>query len=258
MERVFLILIDGMRPDGLLSCGNDYVDCLKKESSYIFDAKSVIPPVTLPCHVSLFHSVPPECHGTLTNTYVSPVYPVDGLFEQINKADKKAAIFYSWEKLRDICNPGSLMASELLRIKTVDRVDCLLTKNALKFAEEYNPDFVFLYLGETDDIGGHGYGWMSDEYLQYINVAMDCVKKVVQAVGEEYTVIVTADHGGHERTHGTNMPEDMNIPMFFRGKKFEANKVLCNVSLLDIAPTIAEIMGLTIPDEWEGKSVCNH
>lgn len=258
MGKVILTLIDGMRPDALLACGNDYVDFLKKESSYIFDAKSVIPPVTLPCHVSLFHSVPPDRHGTLTNTYTVPVNPINGLFEQINKADKNAAMFYSWEKLRDVCNPGCLMASELLKIKTVDAVDCRLTDKTLSFVEEFKPDFVFLYLGETDDIGGHRYGWMTEEYLQYINVAVECVKKVIQAVGDEYTVIVTADHGGHERTHGTNIPEDMNIPIFFRGEKFEANKELCNVSLLDIAPTIAEIMDLTIPEEWEGKSMCNH
>lgn len=257
MEKVILILIDGMRPDGLLACGNNYVDSLKKESSYTLDAKSVFPPVTLPCHVSLFHSIPPERHGTLTNTYTVPVNPVDGLFEQIKKADKKSAVFYSWENLRDICNPGSLMASELLRIKTIEQVDRRLTDRALCFAEEFSPDFIFLYLGETDDIGGHCHGWMSEEYLQYINVAMNCVKKVVQTLGDEYTVIVTADHGGHDRTHGANISEDMNIPMFFRGKQFAENEILSNVSLLDIAPTVAEILGLTIPDEWEGKSLCN-
>ncbi len=58
MEKVILILIDGMRPDALVECGNDYVECLKKESSYTFDARSVFPSVTLPCHISLFHSVP--------------------------------------------------------------------------------------------------------------------------------------------------------------------------------------------------------
>ena len=44
---------------------------------------------------------------------------------------------------------------------------------------------------------------------------------MVERLGEEYTVIITADHGGHDRMHGTDMAEDMTIPMFFIGADFE-------------------------------------
>ena len=37
----------------------------------------------------------------------------------------------------------------------------------------------------------------------------------------------------------------MTIPMFFVGKRFEAGKELGNVSILDLAPTIANIMNVT-------------
>ena len=255
MEKVILILIDGMRTDGLLSCGSDYVNVLKEQSTYTLNGKSVFPPVTLPCHVSLFHSVPPQRHGTLTNDFAIPVRPVSGLFETIHGAGKKATMFYSWEKLRDIGTTGCLDAAEFLRIQSFDSVDCRLTDKAISYVNENKPDFVFLYLGETDDIGGHKFGWMSAEYLEFIRVAMDCVKKVVDAVGDEYTVVVTADHGGHDRTHGTEIDEDMIIPMFFRGDKFAENKELPTVSLLDIAPTVAEVMEIKIPDDWEGKSI---
>ena len=76
MKKVILISIDGMRPDGLLKCGNPFVDELKKVASYSLEAKTVFPSITLPCHLSLFHSVPPERHGTLNNTYSIPVRPV--------------------------------------------------------------------------------------------------------------------------------------------------------------------------------------
>ena len=81
-NKVILISIDGMRPDGLLKCKNSYVDELKKIASYTFDARTVFPSVTLPCHMSMFHSVPPERHGTTTNTYMPQVRPINGLFEQ--------------------------------------------------------------------------------------------------------------------------------------------------------------------------------
>ena len=43
--------------------------------------------------------------------------------------------------------------------------------------------------------------------------------------------------------------------MFFVGKEFEAGKAIENVSILDIAPTIAKIMGVPAPREWEGKAL---
>ena len=81
------------------------------------------------------------------------------------------------------------------------------------------------------------------------------MKKVIDTVGDEYSVIVTADHGGHDRCHGTDLPEDMTIPMIFHGKAFKAATELCGVSILDIAPTIADIMNVAPEREWEGKSL---
>ena len=255
MKKVILISIDGMRSDGLKNCGNENLDELLKKSSYTFDAKTVFPSITLPCHLSMFHSVPPERHGTLNNTYAVPVRPVSGLFEQLKAAGKKSAMYYGWEPLREIGRTGSLFNSEYLNAYAFEHTDALLTEKALGFIEKAKPDFVFLYMVETDEKGGHDSGWMTDTYLHYIKCAIDNVKKVIDTVGNEYTVIVTADHGGHDRGHGTDMDEDMIIPMIFHGPEFEEGKELSGVSILDIAPTIADIMSVEIPREWEGKSL---
>ena len=92
-------------------------------------------------------------------------------------------------------------------------------------------------------------------YLGCISAAIDNVKRVYEAFGDEYTVIVTADHGGHERSHGSDMPEDVTIPMFFLGKRFAAGEALEGVSILDLTPTIADILAVNPAPEWEGKSL---
>ena len=258
MNKVILISIDGMRSDGLLNCGNPYLKELTKKSSHTFDAQTVFPSITLPCHLSMFHSVPPERHGTLSNQYVVPVRPVSGLFEVIRSAGKETAMYYGWHPLRDICRSGSLTTAEYINAYCFDHSDGVLTNKALDFIKLKSPDFVFLYMVETDEKGGHDNGWMTDIYLDYVSCAIDNVKKVIEEVGDEYTVIVTADHGGHDRIHGTDMPEDMTIPMFFCGKDFKQDEKLCNVSILDIAPTIADVMGIPAPREWEGKSLVNN
>ena len=252
-NKVILISIDGMRPDGLLSCNNPYLDELKKIASYTFDARTVYPSVTLPCHMSLFHSVPPERHGTTTNVYMPQVRPINGLFEQLKTFRKISAMYYGWEPIRDVSRPLSLKSAEFVSARYLDNTDDMLTDKALNFIKLAHPDFVFLYMVETDEKGGHDNGWMSDVYLEYIRRAIDNVKRVIEETNGEYTVIVTADHGGHDRSHGTEMPEDMTIPMIFYGDAFTPGKELSGVSILDIAPTIAKIMGIDPSEEWEGK-----
>ncbi len=252
-NKVILISVDGMRPDGLTACGNPYVEQLMKMGSYALDAQTVFPSVTLPCHMSMFHSVTPERHGTTTNMYMPQVRPIDGLMEQIARVGGKSGMFYGWEPIRDISRPGSLQASEYVNSYAFEHTDGMLTERALAYISAAQPDFVFLYMVETDEKGGHDSGWMSDTYLSYVSHAIDNVKKVIEKYGEEYTVIITADHGGHDRSHGSDTPEDMTIPMLFVGKEFEAGRPLQNVSILDIAPTVAKIMGLPVPREWEGK-----
>lgn len=254
-NKVVLISVDGMRPDGLKQCKNPFVDELIKMSSYTFNARTVFPSVTLPCHVSMFHSIPPERHGTTTNIYAPQVRPVSGLFEQLSNAGKVSAMFYGWEPLRDVSRPKSLKKADYISAYSFDHTDEMLTDSAIEYIAKAKPDFVFLYMVETDEKGGHDNGWMSDVYLDYVSRAIGNVKKVIEATKGEYTVIVTADHGGHNRGHGTDMDEDMTIPMVFYGPMFTPGKELSGVSLLDIAPTIAEIMGVPKAREWEGKSL---
>jgi len=254
-KKAILISIDGMRPDGLLGCGNPYVEELLSISTHTMNGRSCIPSVTLPCHMSIFLSVPPERHGIMTNTYIPPVRPVTGLFEVLKSAGKRSAMFYGWEDLREVSRSGSLEKADFVEAYSEEHSDAVLTDLALDYIKKKSPDFVFLYMVETDEKGGHDAGWMTDTYLNYVSLAVDNVKRVIEEAGDEYTVIVTADHGGHARGHGADIPEDMTIPMLFIGEDFEKGRVLSEASLLDIAPTVAEIMNVPTPREWEGKSI---
>lgn len=255
-KKVLLISIDGMRPDGLKACGNPYVQELEKISYYTYHASSMNPSVTFPCHFSMTHSVTPQRHGILTNTYVPQVRPVKGIFEKVGEAGGVCAMFYGWEPLRDICSPGSLKFATYINAYMQESSDTALTDECEKILTERKPDFAFLYMVETDEKGGHDNGWMSEEYLRRISIAIDNTKRMIDQFGDEYTVIIMADHGGHERSHGSTLPEDMTIPLFFCGKEFPKGKVIEDeVSLLEIAPTIAKIMGIPAEPEWEGKPV---
>lgn len=252
--KVILILADGMRPDAMTSCGHPFVEEMKLLSTYSLNAKAVFPSVTLPCHMSLFHSVEPTRHGTTTNIYMPQVRPVDGIVEVLRYNKKKCAFFITWEELRDLCRPGKLDACDFLNCNNYDNVNEIITARAIKYITEQQPDFVFLYLADTDSMG-HRYGWMSPEYMKDAHDSIECVKQVYERFGEDYSIIFLADHGGHDRTHGTDMPEDMTIPLFFMGAEFDKCKVLPEASIKDVAPTIAKLLECEPAKEWEGTSV---
>lgn len=56
--KVLMILVDGMRPDSIADIQ------LAQNLTSTMAAKPVMPSVTLPCHMSLFHSVAPSRHRT--------------------------------------------------------------------------------------------------------------------------------------------------------------------------------------------------
>ena len=255
-KKVILISIDGMRPDGLKAAGNPFLEYLEKNCTYTYTGSSADPSVTLPCHYTMAHSVSPKRHGILTNTYVPEVRPVVGIFDKVSMFGGVSAFFYGWDPIRDIAKPGAFKFTTHIQAYMSKSVDTELTDEALRVIGERKPDLAFLYLVDTDDKGGHDNGWMTDEYLRRVSIAIDNTKRIFDAFGNEYSIIIMADHGGHDRSHGTTLPEDMTIPFFFYGEDFEKGKEIDGISLLDIAPTIAKLLGIPPEKEWEGKSVC--
>ncbi len=253
-NKVVLVLVDGMRPDGMLECGQPFVNELIKKSTYCLNGRTVMPSVTLPCHMALFHSVDPDRHGMLTNTYVPQVRPIVGLFDQLDKYDKKCAFFYTWEELRDLSRPDHLHTAICFNQHKQKDTDIKITDALIPYIKEELPDFTFLYLGETDEVGGHDCGWMSEQYLKSVNKAFTCIEKLYNNLPEGYTLIVTADHGGHDRSHGEDIPEDMTIPVLFCGPDFAQGNELPECSIKDIAVTVAELLNVPRVKEWEGVS----
>jgi predicted AlkP superfamily pyrophosphatase or phosphodiesterase len=255
MKKVVLFLVDGMRPDGLEQAHTPVMNKLMELGAYTLNARTVMPSMTLPCHMSLFHSVLPERHGVTTNIYTPQVRPVSGLFEVIHQGGLKAAAFYSWDELRDISRPGSLHTVFHLKdsqdpnglgdTALIDLAKIWFSQNAF--------DFAYVYLGFTDNVG-HEYGWMSGQYVQAIEHADQCIGRILESLPTGTTILVTSDHGGHDQTHGTPSPEDMTIPLIIQNSGLKG-QLKEGISIMDIAPTIAKVLELKPPKEWIGQSI---
>ena len=102
---------------------------------------------------------------------------------------------------------------------------------------------------------GHNHGWMTEEYMEAIQSSWNNIEKIMSALGDEYTYIITSDHGGHDRTHGSDMPEDMIIPVIINGRDFEKGQIYGDVNIMDIAPTVAKLLNVEPDEDWEGCSL---
>lgn len=254
-RKVILFLVDGMRPDGMRLADAPFLAEVPTRGVFTHRAASVMPTTTLPCITSLFLSCPPDVHGINGNDWVQIPSSLTSLFDFIRRQDLAAASFYNWEPLRDLSRPGSLSASCFLEDVRDDggKIDRELSAMAVSWLTSHDWDFAFVYFQNTDKVG-HLHGWMSDPYLAAIGNADHCIQQICRALPEETVVIITSDHGGHEKTHHTDLPEDMTIPIMMYGPGIPAQRELTGpVNIIDIAPTVAGILGLEPPPAWMGR-----
>ncbi len=256
MSLVVLVSIDGLRPDALTAASCPNLQRFQAASAYSLNATSVMPSITLPGHASIFHSVPPERHGILTNTFTPMARPLPGLFDVAAVAGLRCAAFFGWEQLRDLGRPGSLVLSFCLNTSEQDPdSDRIIATEAARYLSVKPVDFAFIYFG-TVDTAGHNFGWMSPEYLAQLEQVDQHFGRLCSSLPEGTHVLVQSDHGGHDRTHGTNSPEDMTIPWLISGPHIRKNHAIAvPVSLLDTAPTLARLLGFAPHPQWEGLCV---
>ena len=255
-KKILLILADGMRPDAMMNCGNTFVREFLKGSVYTLEGRAVMPSATLPCIMSLFHSVPTERHGVLDNDWRPQVRPVKGICEVLAAAGKKCGFLYDWEPLRDLTRVGSIQYSLFAYMSNREESVSHLTEAAIQRIDDDRMDFLFIYFALPDALG-HKYGYTSGEYREGVRTVWDNIKRIAGACRDKdaYNVIVTADHGGHERSHGMDIPEDMTIPIIYRGRAFKnlSPSKVKGSSIMDIAPTLVHAMGIPPDPDWEGS-----
>ena len=107
---------------------------------------------------------------------------------------------------------------------------------------------------------GHAYGWLSSQQLSALRHSDDAIQTLLTALDQaglrqSTLIIVTADHGGHDTTHGTWQPEDMTIPWIINGPGIQPKQLASAINTTDTAATAAWALGLSQPTEWSGHPV---
>ena len=213
VEHVVIVSMDGARPDMILSCETPNIRALAAGGSFTWHAQTINPSSTLPSHTSMLTGCQPAKHGTTFNSWRKGQDFVNATtcFEIAHQAGLKTAMFVGKSKLQHIAKPGTV--DEFLVTGGAD----VIAKTAAEHFLEVEPGLMFVHFVEPD-AAGHAHGWGdTPEYRasieacdKAVGVVFDAIKK--SGLEEKTLLIVTADHGGHRKTHGSLDARDMTIP----------------------------------------------
>jgi hypothetical protein len=259
-ENVIVISIDGLRPDAIARYDARVLSRLMQEGSYSLTARTIQPSKTVPSHMSMVTGVPPTVHGVTWNVErPAGTARATTIFEVARAGGLSTAAFVSKPKLKQLGTPGSLdhlsAPSGIGGYSAAETVEA-----AARYIRFRRPNLLFVHLREPDG-AGHTLGWMSAPYGWAVRRADGAVGQILKAADAAYgagaySVIVTADHGGHGRNHGGDSDDDVQIPWIAWGAGVAANGQLReSISTMDTAATVLWLLGLPAPAGIEGRSV---
>jgi len=254
-RRVIVISIDGGRPDGILQAVTPTITRLWKQGASSFRAQTIFPSTTLPAHTSMLTGLSPARHGVRHNNWWpgEATVAVETVFTLAKSRGLKTAMLVTKEKFGFLARPGSLDHFEVVTDPAPDVIH-----RAATYLRSEKPHLLFIHFTDVDLIG-HLHGWMSSEYLialQTIDEAVESLLRTLEETGlvRETLLIITSDHGGHDFTHGTTLPEDMTIPWIAVGPGVrEGYEIPDQVVIYDTAATVLFFLGIPIPAHWDGR-----
>lgn len=256
-QHVFIISFDGGKPEVMKRSPMPLTMEMAKTGAATWNAQTVFPSVTLTSHTSMLTGVQPAKHRILWNDWIPSrgLVKVPTVFGLAHNAGYTTALFAGKPKFRHLNLPGTLN-----EFQVPDYSASVVAKAAARYIEVNKPNLCFIHFADSDG-AGHKYGWGTPQQVQSFadeDAALKIVREAVRRAGieKDSVFILSADHGGHDKTHGTNRPDDMTIPWIAWGDavkpKFE---IKAPISTCDTAATALWLLDVPIPASFDGKAV---
>jgi predicted AlkP superfamily pyrophosphatase or phosphodiesterase len=248
--RVAIVSIDGLRPDALTYDTAPNILALAQRGAYTWSAQTVYPSTTLPSHASMLTGVEPAAHGITFDEYRDSFQLTTPTVLQLARAaGKRTVAVVGKTKFKQLATAGSLDVFVLTTRGDADVVNEVVAQLPTGF------DLLFVHLPETDQVG-HASGWMSPEYVAQLKQTDAAFGRLVSLLPQGTTVILTADHGGQLKNHGSRDKIDMTIPWIVAGPRVERCGLLAQpVRTIDTALTVLSLLGVPAPPNLAGKAV---
>lgn len=283
-KKAVFIILDGIPADVLEKTNTPTLDQIAAKNGYTrayvggeLGAYSETPTISAPGYMCLLTATWANKHNVVDNYDQQPNYNYWNIFRIVESANPAlhTAIFSTWQDNRTVLlGEGREDAGKLtldyhfdgMELDTVRfphdpqsqyilAIDELVAAEAGRYIAEKGPDLSWVYLQYTDDIS-HEVG-DAEAFYEAVEKAdaqvkqvWDAVKKR-QALGEDWMIVVTTDHGRDAQTgkdHGGQSPRERETWIVANLNEPNPHFTQQPPAITDISPSILRHLGISIPE----------
>lgn len=253
-ERVLVVSIDGLAPRFITPGTMPNLCSLARSGASCFTARTVVPPLTVPAHASMFRGVDPATHGLVDNTPIPPRGNAPSFLAAARAAGLTTASVICWPPMDLLVEPHASQYRVSLDSGYDPHDDDVVTGEAIDVLHRHRPDVTLTYLVSTD-LAGHAAGWGSEDFFAAATRIDALLADLVAAAGPGSAVLVTTDHGGAGRGHFEPVDDVLETFVVVRSARIAPASMWAQASILDVAPTVADLAGVDAADAWMGVSL---
>ena len=219
LKNVIIISIDALHPAALNAGTTPTIYGEMRQGAYTLEGQSTNPPLTLISHAAMFTGLGPDKSGKADNQWQpgEPTIERRTIFNSAKQNGFQTGFYYSKQKLGYLVNE----AVDVYRWSRDDAIDL-----AEAFVRKPGRHFVFLHVSGLDFVGPE-HGWLSKEYMEELSYIDEYLTPLIRLVKEQknFVIIVTSDHSGHGKIHGSQHPDDFRLPFVIHSDRMKFGSI---------------------------------
>ncbi|PSR55847.1 nucleotide pyrophosphatase [Adhaeribacter arboris] len=285
-KKAVFIIVDGISADVLEKQNTPNLKKIAAASGYTRahvggerGGYSETPTISAVGYNSLLTGTWVNKHNVWDNEIAAPnyFYPTIFCYFETQYPDKKTAIFSTWLDNRTKLVGEGLPQTQNIKLDYhfdgleqdtvkfphdkesdyIHRIDEHVANEAARYIRAEAPDLSWVYLEYPDDMG-HRYG-DGEKMYRAIEMADDQIGRIWQAIehrqqnySEDWLIVITTDHGrdSQGKGHGGQSDRERTTWMVTNAKNLNA-RFQQNPGVVDIMPSLARFLNITIPPENE-------
>jgi len=282
-RKAVFIILDGIPADVIERVPTPAIDAIAAAGGYTrahvggeLGGPTETPTISAPGYMSLLTGTWANKHNVRGNSNLSPNYAYWNLFRIVESVDpsRHTALFSTWLDNRTVLigegrpDAGNFRldhsadgfeqdtitfphdpASQYIRA-----IDERVASDAAAYIAARGPDLSWVYLQHTDDAGhAHGDSEASHTAVREADARVGRIWEAVQkrqAMGEEWMIVVTTDHGRDARTgkgHGGQSARERTTWIVTNHPGLDTRFTEGTPAIVDIAPSILQHLRITAP-----------
>jgi predicted AlkP superfamily pyrophosphatase or phosphodiesterase len=123
-----------------------------------------------------------------------------------------------------------------------------------EYVKQEKPTFLFIQFDSVDG-AGHAHGYGSENHLNRINICDGYAERIYNAcveagIAEDTLFMITADHGGYGRGHGSDTDEEKWVFVAIKGKTVNKGGTIDRMQVKDFPAITLRALGIPAHAGW--------